>query len=236
MAEGKRKLKASKDALQVPGEPDKSAGLSPGKKPSPVPSPTGSARESAGEPDGERTVARSASKKGKQGQASLPKHLGDEEAAREGWRASRPNSAPDLAVSENSPIPLGQNGMRSSLSDGDLTAVKKNPRSGRSCVKWSDHVQVETLLVPTCPEHGPKFMEFQRGTATKAPAVEFSDIACWVKPARALGARSFCKACNNMLGIIEKSDFVVPGVERDGLRQMFNWDLKGCFGCELALK
>lgn len=253
MTEGKKK---PKDTLQVPGlEPDKSAGLSPGKKRSPSPSPQSSARES-GEPDGEAPAGKDGEDLRRSGTGSFRKKkgptspkpegrkkAGDEEDSPkpEGWRAKRPNSAPDLAVSSGEESPMTMPRIKNSLSDSDLVA-SKNPRNGKSRVKWSDRVQVETLIVPTCPEHGPKFMEFLRGpvpdsssTTSKAPSVEFSDIACWVKPSRALGARSVCKACNNQLGVIEKSDYVVVSeVRAHQARGLYFWDFKGCFGCELA--
>lgn len=109
------------------------------------------------------------------------------------------------------------------------------PNRGRTPkIQWNNKIQVESLMVPTCPHHGQKYMEFKKGTSKTAAAVEFADIVDWVKESRALGARCTCTKCDppREVGKIEKSqDFVIhkSSGEDGGLR---DWS---CFGCEIAV-
>jgi ssDNA-binding Zn-finger/Zn-ribbon topoisomerase 1 len=104
-------------------------------------------------------------------------------------------------------------------------------------IQFEHRVQVESLMVPTCPTHGQKFMEFQKGASGKAPVVEFSDIVDWVKESRALGARCTCTKCipPKNLGNIEKTKgAIIEKAEDNSLTGggLHDWS---CFGCEMAL-
>lgn len=101
-------------------------------------------------------------------------------------------------------------------------------------IQWNNRVQVESLMVPTCPVHGQKFMEFKKGTSKTAAAVEFADLVDWVKESRALGARCTCKKCDppKNLGNIEKSQDAVIEKSSGADGGLRDWS---CFGCEISV-
>jgi len=71
----------------------------------------------------------------------------------------------------------------------------------RTKVTFHSVIELEGIIVPTCPEHGLHFMRFSKEDDPKN-VMDFHALRDWVSEAKALGAISQCLACQRSHGRI----------------------------------
>merc|ERR1719215_1155320 len=70
-----------------------------------------------------------------------------------------------------------------------------------SKVSWDGTIELEKLVVPSCPEHGMMFMRFAREEDSKS-VMDFQALKDWVTDVKAIGAVGSCIACSRSYGRI----------------------------------